>query len=96
MKRCMIQAKKSQAWVRIPFYSSHNIFLYIFLKRRSLKLSIQLISISMLYLISWMPYAILGLLQIFENIVFLTYLPYCPVLFSPFICLLSMPNIKTH
>jgi hypothetical protein len=100
MKRSVIPAKKSQEWVR--FYFSHYTFLFIFIKRRSLKLSIQLLSISLLYLISWMPYATIGLIQIFKNTPFLTYLlstffiylPYCPVLFLPFICLFSMPDIK--
>lgn len=74
----------------------------MFIQRRSLKLTIQLLSISMLYFLVWIPYALIVLLQMLNNTLFLTYLmstfivytPYLLVSFLPFICLFAMPDLK--
>ncbi|CAF1158657.1 unnamed protein product [Rotaria sordida] len=70
--------------------------------RRSLKLSAQLIAASLLYIIGWIPYTTIGLIQIFENTQELSYLlstyfvyvPYIQTLFLPIICLLFMPDMR--
>ncbi|CAF4240001.1 unnamed protein product, partial [Rotaria sordida] len=54
------------------------------------------------YIIGWIPYTTIGLIQIFENTQELSYLlstyfvyvPYIQTLFLPIICLLFMPDMR--
>ncbi|CAF0966319.1 unnamed protein product [Adineta ricciae] len=70
--------------------------------RRSIKLTAQLLTISILYLIVWIPYTTVVFLQMYNNTPFLTYLmstfivylPYIMFFSLPFLCLLAMPDIK--
>ncbi|CAF1135345.1 unnamed protein product [Adineta steineri] len=70
--------------------------------RRSAKMTVQLLATSMLYIIGWVPYITIGLIQIFENTEQLAsllstvfaFFPYMQTLFLPIICLLFMPDIR--
>ncbi|CAF3255720.1 unnamed protein product [Rotaria sp. Silwood2] len=70
--------------------------------RRSLKLSLQLLAIAMPYMIAWIPYSIIVLVQIFQNTQeltyilseFIVYLPYLQALVLPYVCILFIPEIK--
>ena len=65
-------------------------------------MTVQLLSVSILYFIVWIPYTTIVLLQMVNNTSFLTYLmstyivylPYLLVLFLPFICLFAMSELK--
>ncbi|CAM2729134.1 unnamed protein product [Rotaria socialis] len=84
MRGSIITADKSQQW------------------RRTMKLSIQLFSISSLCVIGWVPYGVVSTLQIFSNTDLLTFLlstffiyfPYVQTSFTPYVCLLFIPEIK--
>ncbi|CAF4484310.1 unnamed protein product [Rotaria sp. Silwood1] len=70
--------------------------------RRTIKLSVQVFSISTLCVIGWIPYGVVSTIQLFHNTEFLSYLlstffiyfPYIQTLFLPYVCLLFMPKIK--
>ncbi|CAF0956985.1 unnamed protein product [Didymodactylos carnosus] len=72
--------------------------------RRTIKLSIQLLSISFLYICGWFPYMTVSLIQIFENTLFLThlvstyvaYLAYVSALLLPFVSIICLPDIKQN
>jgi hypothetical protein len=65
-------------------------------------MTIQLLSISSLFLIFWFPIAITGLIQQFFSPTFLIYIQfniffyliYFIQLFLPFVCLISLPELK--
>lgn len=67
-----------------------------------MKLTVQLLAISVLYFLVWFPYTTVVLLQMFHNTPRLTYLmstfivytPYLVVFTLPWICLLAMPEVK--
>ncbi|CAF1320036.1 unnamed protein product [Rotaria sordida] len=69
---------------------------------RSVKLAAQLIAIGMIYVVGWVPYSIIVLIQMFQssqnlaNILsrFFAYLPYFQALMLPFVAILFMPEIK--
>jgi hypothetical protein len=62
----------------------------------------QLLSISIMYIVGWIPYSTIALIQIFANTqllayllsTFFTYIPYLQTLLLPYICIFFMPNIK--
>ncbi|CAF1315276.1 unnamed protein product [Rotaria sp. Silwood1] len=70
--------------------------------RRSLKLSLQLLAIAMPYMIAWIPYSVIVLVQIFhynEQLAYILstyigFLPYLQAFMLPHICLLFIPEIK--
>lgn len=67
-----------------------------------MRLGIQLIAIAAPYMIAWIPYSIVVLVQIFANnnvlaymvSTILAYLPYVQVLLLPYICVFFMPEVK--
>ncbi|CAF5057868.1 unnamed protein product, partial [Rotaria sp. Silwood1] len=69
---------------------------------RSVKLGAQLITIGMLYVIGWVPYSLIVLIQMFKSsqelvdilLRFLAYLPYLQELILPFVAIFYMPEIK--
>jgi hypothetical protein len=70
--------------------------------KRNRKMSVQLLTISSLFLIFWLPIAVTGLIQQFFSPTFLIdiqfniffYLIYFIQLFIPFVCLVSLPELK--
>jgi hypothetical protein len=70
--------------------------------KKNRKMTIQLLTISSLFLIFWLPIAITGLIQQFFSPTFLIdiqfniffYLIYFIQLFLPFICFISLPELK--
>jgi hypothetical protein len=76
-----------------------NSFLF---QRRTMKLSVQLFSISTLCIIGWVPYGIVSIMQIFADTplldyilaTFFMYFPYVQTLFLPYACLFFVPEIK--
>ena len=62
----------------------------------------QLIAIALLYVIGWIPYSIIVLIQMFHYYerlayilsTFFAYLPYLQALLLPYACILFMPEIK--
>jgi hypothetical protein len=70
--------------------------------KKNRKMTIQLLFISSLFLIFWFPIAITGLIQEFFSPTFLIdiqfniffYLIYFIQLFLPFVCLISLPELK--
>ncbi|CAF1053419.1 unnamed protein product [Adineta ricciae] len=69
---------------------------------RSAKLALQLLAIGMAYIIAWIPYSIIVLIQMFQNSERLAYilstvfvyLPYLQSLILPYLCMLFIPDIK--
>ncbi|CAF3953876.1 unnamed protein product [Rotaria sp. Silwood1] len=69
---------------------------------RSVKLGAQLIAIGMIYVIGWVPYSLIVLIQMFQSSQelvdilsrFLAYLPYLQELILPFVAILYMPEVK--
>jgi hypothetical protein len=61
-----------------------------------------LLSVSLLYMVGWIPYSTISLIQIFANnqllayllSTYFTFIPYLQTLLLPYICLFFMPNIK--
>jgi hypothetical protein len=101
MKRAIITARNSQQWVK----KSRIVFLMInsfLFQRRTMKLSVQLFSISTLCIIGWIPYGVVSIMQIFADTplldyilaTFFIYFPYVQTLFLPYACLFFMPEIK--
>ncbi|CAF3423582.1 unnamed protein product [Rotaria socialis] len=70
--------------------------------RRSVKLGVQLIAIGMIYVVGWVPYSIIVLIQMFNgsgdlaNILsnVFAYLPYFQELLVPYACVMYMPEVK--
>lgn len=70
--------------------------------RKNRKMMVQLLATSSLFLIFWLPIAITGLIQEFFNPTFLQhiqfnvflYLIYFINLLLPFVCLISLPEVK--
>jgi hypothetical protein len=70
--------------------------------KKNRKMTLQLLTISSLFLIFWLPIAITGLIEQFFSATFLIdiqyniffYLIYFIQLFLPFICLLSLSELK--
>ncbi|CAF1581336.1 unnamed protein product [Didymodactylos carnosus] len=70
--------------------------------KSNLKMLVQLVSISLLYILTWLPYSVLGTISIFwtetifNDIVFeyLGFLPYIVVLICPFVSLLGLPEMQ--
>ncbi|CAF4949777.1 unnamed protein product [Rotaria sp. Silwood1] len=70
--------------------------------KKNRKMTIQLLAIASLFLIFWLPIAITGLIQQFFSPTFLIdvqfniffYLIYFIQLFLPFVCLISLPELK--
>ncbi|CAF3408344.1 unnamed protein product, partial [Rotaria sp. Silwood2] len=69
---------------------------------RSVKLGAQLIAIGMIYVIGWVPYSLIVLIQMFKGSEeladilsrVLAYFPYFQELILPFVAILYMPEIK--
>ncbi|UJR24708.1 hypothetical protein I4U23_006082 [Adineta vaga] len=69
---------------------------------RSVRLALQLLAIGMAYIIAWIPYSIIVLIQMFQNSERLAYilstvfvyLPYLQSLILPFLCMLFIPDVK--
>ncbi|CAF3175622.1 unnamed protein product [Rotaria sp. Silwood2] len=69
---------------------------------RSVKLGAQLIAIGMIYVIGWVPYSLIVLIQMFKGFEeladilsrVLAYFPYFQELILPFVAILYMPEIK--
>lgn len=67
-----------------------------------MKLCIQLIGIALLYVIGWIPYSIIVLIQMFqysERLAYIlstifAYFPYLQALLLPYACILFIPEIK--
>nr|ACD54750.1 GQ-coupled rhodopsin-like protein [Adineta vaga] len=65
-------------------------------------LIIQLLAVSLLYIVGWIPYSIISLIQIFVNnkllfnllSTYFTFIPHIQTILLPYICLLFMPNVK--
>ncbi|CAF0816871.1 unnamed protein product [Rotaria sordida] len=70
--------------------------------KKNRKMTIQLLAISSLFLVFWLPIAVTGLIQQFFSPTFLIdvqfniffYLIYFIQLFLPFVCLISLPELK--
>ncbi|CAF4173385.1 unnamed protein product [Adineta steineri] len=71
-------------------------------KKKNRKMTVQLLVVSSLFLIFWLPIAITGLIQQYFSPTFLIdiqfniffYLIYLIQLFLPFVCLISLPELK--
>ncbi|CAF3074230.1 unnamed protein product [Rotaria sp. Silwood2] len=69
---------------------------------RSVKLGAQLVAIGMIYVIGWVPYSIIVLIQMFKGSEeladilsrFFSYFPYLQELILPFVAILYMPEVK--
>ena len=114
MKRSLLTAAGRQEWVRIYHLNFFRCVIsrmdsfdpykisFVILQHRSVKLCIQLIAIALLYVIGWIPYSIIVLIQMFQYSdrlayilsSFFAYLPYLQSLLLPYVCILFMPEIK--
>jgi hypothetical protein len=71
--------------------------------RKYRKMTVQLLSISFLYLIFYFPYAMLNLLSFFRSTIvipvaawdYTIFLSYFTYLLFPFVCACTLPNLRT-